>query len=512
MCKVLFVDDEPIALEGIRMLADWEGLGFEVCGMCSDGEEALKVIMECRPSLVITDIRMSVMDGLELIRQVQLLSETYKPIFIIMSGYSDFKYAQSALRYGVRHYLLKPVMDEEWESTLGDVMEELTSRQQVLHQQEMTISQLLPMMIAPILRGELEELDECVSKRIGELDQEAEGWKCILIEGLNEEELASCSSYLSAIKTMFVDLMPGQVCLVVDCAEDVRGLAGKVYDRFRQQDVAIYVSIGPPVRSLRELHVSYSGAVEASVHHFFYDHEGLVDYENADRLEFSYNLGIMAKLEELLGAAERLQEQEAAGYLKQVFALFQNNKIAPEMVRMLCVHVVLKSMDVLRELEVVSMDMWPLFRNELQNGPKSLTTLEQSVWSYLTEYMRRLRERRESSSGHPLFGIERYIQENYKSPLTIKEIGKRFYMNPVYLGHAFVKKYGVGIIEYIHDLRINEAKKLLTESAATIRSIAEGVGYVHYHHFLREFEKRVVEKPLDYRGAAYDVRKKGKEC
>ncbi|MDU0202069.1 MULTISPECIES: response regulator transcription factor [Paenibacillus] len=499
MCKVLFVDDEPIALEGIRMLADWEGLGFEVCGMCSDGEEALRLIINCRPSLVITDIRMSVIDGLELIRQTQLLSETYRPIFIIMSGYGDFKYAQSALRYGVRHYLLKPIMDDEWEITLGEVMEELASRQQVINRQEMTSGQLFSMMIAPILRGELEGLDESISKQIGELDQEAKGWRCILIEGMNEEELASCSSYIVPPKAMLVDLMPGQICLVVDCAEDVRELAGKVYNGLRQHGVAICVSIGPPVRFLRDLNVSYSGALEASVHHFFYDSEGLVDYETADRLEFSYNLGMMATLEELLGAAERLQEQEAASILKQVFALFQNDKIAPEMVRMLCVHVVLKSMDVLRELEVASMDMWPMFRNLLQTGPKSLTTLEQSVWSYLAEYMRRLRERRESSSGHPLYGIERYIQENYKSPLTIKEIGKRFYMNPVYLGHAFVKKYGVGIIEYIHDLRINEAKNMLTESAATIRSIAEGVGYVHYHHFLREFEKRVQEKPVEYR-------------
>ena len=134
------------------------------------------------------------------------------------------------------------------------------------------------------------------------------------------------------------------------------------------------------------------------------------------------------------------------------------------------------------------------------------------MWNYLTEYMRKLRERRASSSGHPLFEIERYIQENYKSSLTIKEIGKRFYMNPVYLGHAFVKKYGVGIIEYIHDLRISEARKMLLESSATIRSIAEGVGYAHYHHFLREFEKRVMEKPVEYREAAYDVRKKGGEC
>lgn len=499
----MFVDDEPIALEGIRMLADWEGLGCEVCGMCADGEEALKVIRHSRPDLIITDIRMSVIDGLELIRQVQLLSETYSPIFIIMSGYSDFKYAQLALRYGVRHYLLKPVMDEEWETTLVEVMEELSCRQQIINQQELASRQQLQVIITAILRGELEELEESVSRQIEVLDEEAKGWKCVLIEGVIEEELAKCSSYVFLPKAMFVDLMPGQVCLVVDVAEDVWELAGKVYEGLRQQDVSICVSIGPLVHSLRDLAVSYLGAVEASVHHFFHDIEGLIDYETADRLDVSYDLPMMATLEELLTAAERLQEQEAENILKQVFALFQHKKTAPEMVRVLCAHVALKSLEVLRELGVASMDMWPQFRHLLQKESNSLTVLEQSVWCYLDEYMRRLRKWRESSSGHPLHEIERYINENYKNPLTIKEIGKRFYMNPVYLGHAFMKKYGVGIIEYIHDLRIEEAKRMLTKSAVPIRSIAEGIGYVHYHHFLREFEKRVLEKPIMYREKLY---------
>ncbi|MFD0693674.1 response regulator [Paenibacillus sp. GCM10027628] len=499
MYKVLFADDEPIALEGIRLMAEWDELGFEVCGMCANGEEALAVAVDCKPDLIITDIRMPVIDGLELIGRIQRLSESYNPIFIIMSGYGDFEYARSALRYGVRHYLLKPVMDEEWEIILKDIMQELADRAQEHNRQEQESYRLLAAVLAPILRGEMQEPDESVSGQIGELDRQAQAWRYIMIEGCKGENLECCAAYSSPPQVMFIDLMPHQAGLVADCALDVLALARRVYNGLRQKGMEVCVSVGPSVPSLLDLTASYSGAAEVSVYHFFNDDEGPVDYESTARFSVSYDLQAMTKAEELLAAAERLQEQEAAVIMKRLFASFQRHKTAPEVVRMLSMDVVLKSTEVLRELGASTADMWLRFRDLLQNGPKSLTGLEHSMRGYLDEYMNRLRKQKEFNSGHPLHGIERYIQENYKKPLTIKEIGERFYMNPVYLGQAFMKRNGVGITEYIHDLRIEEAKKMLTESDATIRSIAEEVGYVHYHHFLREFEKRVSEKPIVYR-------------
>ena len=91
MYKVIFVDDEPFALEGIRLMIEWEELGFEIVGMCENGEEALACTEACKPDLVVTDIRMPVIDGLELIERVQKAGSD--PVFIILSGYNDFEYA-----------------------------------------------------------------------------------------------------------------------------------------------------------------------------------------------------------------------------------------------------------------------------------------------------------------------------------------------------------------------------------------------------------------------------------
>lgn len=117
MIGVLLVDDEQFARQGLRNLIDWRACGYEVIGEADNGEEALRLIQELRPELVITDIRMPVLDGLELIRRVSS-SGAAAPKFIIVSGYDDFKYAQQAMRYGVCDFLLKPVDQDELQEIL----------------------------------------------------------------------------------------------------------------------------------------------------------------------------------------------------------------------------------------------------------------------------------------------------------------------------------------------------------------------------------------------------------
>lgn len=95
MLKVVFADDEPLMLEGLRLLVDWEDLDFEVCGEALDGEDALQLIHNTRPDLVITDVRMPVIDGLELIEKFS--ESDFQPKFIIFSGYADFEYAKKLL-------------------------------------------------------------------------------------------------------------------------------------------------------------------------------------------------------------------------------------------------------------------------------------------------------------------------------------------------------------------------------------------------------------------------------
>lgn len=124
MYKVLLVDDEVFVRKGLRNLINWNACGFEICGEAENGTEAFNWITKNRPELVITDIRMPVLGGLELISKV---TETGMDAvsFIILSGYGDFKYAQQAVRYNVHDYILKPIDEEELKSALLKLSEQL---------------------------------------------------------------------------------------------------------------------------------------------------------------------------------------------------------------------------------------------------------------------------------------------------------------------------------------------------------------------------------------------------
>ncbi|WP_020427243.1 response regulator, partial [Paenibacillus riograndensis] len=259
MYKVVLADDETFALEGLRTLTDWEELGFEVCGACENGEEALAAIIRSSPDLVITDIRMPEIDGLELIRRVRSL-DMEQPIFIVLSGYGEFEYARTAIRYGVRHYLLKPVVDAEWDKVLTDITDELELRLKQTMQQSMLASRLLPLAIARMLEGHWAEPDEETAEQMDRLDEEAAGWTYVHVEGHSSNITELCRELAGPAGAMFIDLPGDQAGLVVESSSPAAGLAEELYARLTRSGVKGSVSIGPSVRSLRELPVSYREA------------------------------------------------------------------------------------------------------------------------------------------------------------------------------------------------------------------------------------------------------------
>ena len=110
--ETLFIaDDEKNIRDGLKCILEWETLGFALCGEAANGEEALSGILQKKPSLVLLDIRMPKLTGIDIVRIAR--EQGYTGRFIILSGYSDFSYAQAAIRYGVEYYLTKPIDEDE---------------------------------------------------------------------------------------------------------------------------------------------------------------------------------------------------------------------------------------------------------------------------------------------------------------------------------------------------------------------------------------------------------------
>ncbi len=127
MLKLIIADDERVIRESISSLIDWNSLGIELVGTCRDGIEAYHMILDESPHIVMTDIRMPGLSGLELIERIYEANMDTQ--FILLSGFGEFEYAKQAMKYRVHHYLLKPCNEEQIVESMKDIIKEYYHRQ-----------------------------------------------------------------------------------------------------------------------------------------------------------------------------------------------------------------------------------------------------------------------------------------------------------------------------------------------------------------------------------------------
>jgi two-component system response regulator YesN len=341
MYSVMLIDDEPRAIESLLYFINWQQLGFEVCGTCDNGEDALELIMRTLPDIIITDIRMPIMDGLELIRR---LHERMKipPEIVVLSGYNEFSYARRALQLGVRHYLLKPVIEDEASEVLRQVHKSLDAR---------------------------------------------------------------LTTHL-------------------------------------------------PIEAVREARM-------------------------------------------ILEAIEQLDRKKSTDL---IYRLFDEIKDKPtEWTVELINHLTLQCMKLIQQLAkhpVVFNNDQPMAVNQ-ELGPG----MKEALVQYANQVIDSLQSTQEWNQGSRLQDIDQFLVEHYRSNLSIKQVAAQYFLNPVYLGKAYHEKFGRGLLDRIHDLRIEEAERLLRTTDLISKEVAEQVGYSQYNYFLKQFERRIGLKPMDYRAS-----------
>ena len=141
MYKVYLLDDEPFILEGLRYIVDWQDYGFEIVGYSNNGEYGLKEILSMDIDLVITDIMMPKMTGLELIEN--LIKSNYQTNFIVLSAFQEFEYAKKAISMGAQNYILKPIDIEELEKSLINIKNKLKEKENRNKDKEVVNNSLL---------------------------------------------------------------------------------------------------------------------------------------------------------------------------------------------------------------------------------------------------------------------------------------------------------------------------------------------------------------------------------
>ncbi|CAI6084153.1 response regulator transcription factor [Cohnella sp. JJ-181] len=528
MRKIILVDDEMFARKGLAGLIAWEQYGFEVAGEAEDGEEALALIGRIAPDVVVTDIRMPVLDGLELIREAR--ERGYPDTrFIIISGYSDFKYAQQAVRFGVQDYLLKPIDEYELIACLVRIGEELR-REQARAAAEDALRR--PSLFEALLAGRAEErADEAghdayrdtfgwpaglcyryYAVELNDAPPEEDEAAALRRAGDVERALVRAISGASAVPTPSAEPYVHyrsryELALLVPGASEARE-AHAVGERLARaaacgDGTVPRVYVGESVTGLPQARRSYLTAQETRKHKFARDDETVLLYE-AVRDEPP---GIRRELDAALYAAllEGLEEHRLdamRGAADRMLAAFREQRFPPDAVAAAVSRAVYGATGIVRTMQGDERELRTMNAAlAWQDAPRTLAGLRGLLLSFLTECAGYISSLRESIGKGDIAKIKAYIDRHFSENISLKSIAQRYYMNSVYLGQLFKKTYQVYFNDYLLQLRIQEAKRQLRQTDKKVYEIAASVGFCNADYFVTQFEKVERKTPTEYKHA-----------
>lgn len=524
----MLVDDEPFILQGLSVIIDWEKEGYKIVKKASDGQEALDYLSENEVDLIITDIRMPQINGLELLEKVrnENLSEAY---IIILSGYNDFKYAQAAIRYSCMDYILKPVQKEQLLENIRRVTKKRENMiQEEIDSQRMQRGYLLQNMMA-LLQGKAKEqnlsyirenfhcgsaarylhiclndlsaLEEMSDEEISELkDQVYEQVSCYLREDADhlfkdffvyEEEYE--------IGFVYFDYMAKERGLTEE--EFMRALHRTAQDG--SEKLPVILLVGKRVEDISRISRSYSSACVLRSFKGFQDTKNIYYYEKEVQVNPSKTVLCKQSLDNLVMAVD---QNDIISINKSVDDLFME-------------------MDRLdRTRETVTMNLnWLIFRlinlaaeqDESVNQDEVLSYISESVSKeeilrgsrshmrkFASEFAEYLVQLRKNVSKGILAEIENEVKEHYAENLTLRELGQKYYLNSSYLGQIFRKRYGQSFKNYLNNYRIKEAASQLIRTDKKVSQIAEDVGYRDLDYFISRFIEQEGCTPSRYRKSA----------
>lgn len=505
--KVLLIDDEPGALEGMQLWIPWEELGFEICGTCGNGAEGIKMMAELAPDLVVTDVNMPLMDGLEMIEEWQKHGNK-KISFMIVSGYSEFEYARKAMRQGITHYLLKPVEAEEAGRELRAVYGELLQESEEQRYREMASREELVSRIRDLL--EERQISDSESAKLEALSAGRKAWNICLVEtepAMYAELRRIAETVISEDEAMFlVDLEANRFGVVYGCSAEDRGedrAIGRLAELSAQcAGHRVFMASGKGETSLFRISACYRTAAEAIVHKFYDpDYAGVISYNEVLERKLEYHFDQIRLMDRLIETMDLLDAPGFSEAVTDAAREFREMPLARETVKKIVIHLMYKMKDYMKEACGESanalLDKYEI--SAISDAVMILDDLMKLLLSFGRECIEELSEDQARKSQGVVQKINDYIREHYREGLTIKKLAEVFYLHPVYLGQLLMKKNGVGFNELVHNLRIEEAVRLLRQSKYKNSEIAERVGYVNYSQFLKQFEKRLGMSPNEYK-------------
>lgn len=531
--KMIIADDEWNVREGLKEVVDWAAQDIEVIALAANGQEAYDLCMAHRPDVLLTDIRMPMIDGLE--ASARLKEAMPQLRIIIISGIQDFNYVKTALKLEADGYLLKPIKLEELTETVSQVvasLEEERARKLQMERLEQNLKESMPVLkekfMADLLTGIFKNGEEIRRKltffRIS-LDKGGP-WKVALFQMDDYEEAVKLYSekYRNLLgfsvrnimddilyngnNGVAVTLKEDEYAVLFSCSEPEEARIPDICQDMIQSinaylKIPMSAGLGNRVEDLTELHLSCQEARSAVEYKFFTGRNSLVDIRDIGSARMSLDLNAMydeqAKVIQMLRLGDTENVRRKTGEL--LASLCANRTVPVGYVQSTCVELVTLAsksfLELGEELETAGLSLPEMIRDiYCQDNAGELTELVQRYLDQLTLYMA---NRHKSKNSATIKKIKEIIAAKYMENLTIARISEEVYLSPNYISLVFKKETGESVTEHLTKVRMEAAMALLLDQDLKILDISEMVGYENATYFSTVFKKYTGLHPQKYR-------------
>lgn len=534
--KVFLVEDEMVIRRGIKNSIDWEKEGYIFCGEASDGELAYPMIIKEKPDILITDIRMPFMDGLELCKLVKKELPNIK--ILILSGYDEFDYAKEAIRLGVTEYLLKPISSGKLLEALNGVSESIRRekedkdlvrkymeemRENTEHEKQKFFEQMIA--------GNLSMADALETGKKYEMNLSAGMYNLLLFrftlgeenrksgELLGEAEYAikKLTERLEYVFEFQRDVEGWAFLLMADneeqMSERVKELSKDLEEIMKNYStIAYFGGIGQPVARLRELEESFREAERALAARFTMELNRIISVEdirmaqNVDTLD-DIEITSFGEIEKTRTMLEKFLNNGAEDEIDEFVDVYINelpeeNLKSVLMRQYIIMDAYIVMMSFCEKIEGIEGEMQAQ-SEELKNSMKTIQTLEE-IKNYIRMLLKKIIGVCDTISGRRYSDIieiaKDQIRKTYMSDeISLNTIAAEVGMSPSYFSSIFSKEMGKTFVEYLTEIRMDRAKELLMCSSMKTSEIGYEVGYKDPHYFSYIFKKTQNCTPKEFR-------------
>ncbi|WP_304942156.1 response regulator transcription factor [Vallitalea guaymasensis] len=512
MYKVVLLDDENRIIRGLKVIIDWEKYDCEIIGEASNGIDGIELIKRTQPDIVITDIRMPKMDGLQMVQSLK--EKDYSPEVIILSGYSEFEYAKKGMELGINCYILKPVEVEEMEACLTKLCKKLMKKK--IKNREMI--EFKTLALRDVIDGSTDNRDEIIDLlNISNTKLNETNIVCAIIE-INPIYASYINKSMNTLINMVKTYIEGhfqcevikysdlQIAIIVHSSnkidiENVHTIFNELHNNIEQEhEIRSCIGVGKIVECLSKISLSFEQARYAINYKVINGNNSVIEFEQLcnTKKDIKIPKKIFSDLEKYIN---NLDIEGCKNTINNFFdMLVMNKRLRPMDIQLQCLLLIISTVKSMKSIQFELNEF--IGRDVLSIEEISRFKSIEEIKNWLTNVISSIIELKYKSQNikpSTIDEIKTYINQHYTENLSLNSIAEHFFFNPYYLSQLFKKKTGESYLNYVTKLRIQKAQQLLNTTNMKIYEICHAIGYENTKYFNKVFQKHIGLKPSEYR-------------